>query len=631
MVAGRPWVLLDEPTAHLDHLTEQIIADTIVELGRTSGVVVVAHRPALVELADQELRLIGPPCPRPVSVATRPWSAGPVVEAPPIPVSDPPSLNRALGISTIIGSLASASGVALTATAGWLIVQASQQPPVLTLMVAIVGVRAFGLARPVLRYVERLRSHDAALRMLAERRVQVYDAIVPLTPGRLGKRRGDVLVSIVDDVDAVVDHQLRVRMPLLTLCGVAAGAIAVAGWVLPVGGLVLALTTLVTAGLGYGVAARAAGGAERRAVRARAELSERVVEVIQVAPELVMWQRGQSTADEVARASHALTRNGVRSATGVATARAVVLLGTGFGIAAMGLFTAGSVTDGSVSGPMFALLVLLPLALLEVTLPVVDAAALSARTRAADARLRVLEMMGPAVTDPALPAVPGSKVTIELADVDAGWDGIAALRHLSLDIDPGERIGVVGSSGSGKSTLAALLLRFIDPQRGQVRLGAVPLPALALHDVRREVGLVDDDPHVFASTLVENIRLARPAARDDEVEASLRQASLGPWLDSLPDGLQTWLGDGHAQLSGGERARIAVTRSLLAAQPVLVLDEPTAHLDSATAADLVREVLDASPGRTVVWITHGTAGLDRMDRVVDLDERAITATVRVKI
>jgi len=161
-------------------------------------------------------------------------------------------------------------------------------------------------------------------------------------------------------------------------------------------------------------------------------------------------------------------------------------------------------------------------------------------------------------------------------------------------------------------------MRFVDPVRGSVRLGGRPLPELALGDVRRTVGLVDDDPHVFATTLAENVRLARPGATDADVDGALRQARLGDWLDSLPDGLDSWLGDGHAQVSGGERARIAIARSLLADQPVLVLDEPAAHLDGATAEDLAAEVLDGADGRTVVWITHAEAGLDRVDRVVAL-------------
>jgi len=172
-------------------------------------------------------------------------------------------------------------------------------------------------------------------------------------------------------------------------------------------------------------------------------------------------------------------------------------------------------------------------------------------------------------------------------------------------------------------------MRFVDPVRGAVRLGDRALTELALDDVRRTVGLVDDDPHVFATTLVENVRLARPAATDAEVDIALRQARLGSWLDALPDGLDSWLGDGHAQVSGGERARIAIARSLLADQPVLVLDEPAAHLDGATADELAAEVLDGERGRTVVWITHAAAGLDRVDRVLELAQPSGTRQTNV--
>jgi ATP-binding cassette subfamily C protein CydCD len=177
---------------------------------------------------------------------------------------------------------------------------------------------------------------------------------------------------------------------------------------------------------------------------------------------------------------------------------------------------------------------------------------------------------------------------------------------------------LVGPSGSGKSTLAALAMRFLDPVSGEVTHGGRPLRDLALDDVRRVTGLVDDDPHVFATTLVENVRLARPGATDLEVAQALVEARLGPWVAGLPDGLDTWLGDGHAGVSGGERARIAVARSLLADQPVLVLDEPAAHLDHATATELAAEVLGDSRRRSVLWITHADVGLDLADRVVHL-------------
>lgn len=611
VLADRPWVLLDEPTAHLDAVTEQVIADTIVALGRRSGVVVVAHRDALVRLADHRVEL-----PVPVEAAATPVDAAtPRATAPAAPAApdDGATLRHGLLGSTLLAAGATGAGVALTATAGWLIVRASEQPPVLALLVAIVGVRAFGLARPVLRYAERLRSHDVALRLLAARRVHVYDVLVPLTPGRLGRRRGDLLASVVDDVDAVVDRELRVRLPLWSGALVVVGATAFAAVALPVAGLLVLVSCLVAGAVAFGGAAASAARVAPAALEARAALSAYVVESTQLATELLMWQATAASVETVAGLSGDLTAAGERGARGAARARAAVLVLTGAAIAAMAVLVAGSV-----SGPVVALLVLLPLALAEVLLPLVDAGSLSVGARAADARLRALEALAPMVADPVAPASPGPDTTVAVTGVDAGWGAHPALRGVSLELTPGRRLGVVGPSGSGKSTLAALLLRFVDPRVGEVTTGGVPLPALLLDDVRRRVGLVDDDPHVFATTVVENVRLARPDASDEEVATALRQACLGPWLDALPDGLDTWLGDGHAGLSGGERARLALARSLLADQPVLVLDEPTAHLDAGTARDVAAEVLAATTGRSVVWITHGTVGLEQMDDVLDL-------------
>ncbi len=604
VLADRPYVLLDEPTAHLDPDTERVIVETVRELGRRSSVVVVAHRPALVALADRVVTL---PVPEPilpvraVSVAARP-------APPPRPAQE---RRRGLALPTVLGGLASASGVALTATAGWLIVKASYQPVILTLLIAIVAVRAFGIARPVLRYVERLRSHDVVLGLLADRRVAVYDALVPLTPGALGRRRGDVLAAVVDDVDSVLDRELRVRMPVREFAIVAGIALVFTAFTSPA--MVPVVVAVCGAGVvGYALARAGASRAERDAVTTRARLSDAVVEATQTASELAMWQAEDRALRGVAALSADLGRRTVAAATWLATGRAVVVAGTGLAVAATAW-----VLPGTVSGPMLALLVLLPLALGEVAASLADAGALAARTRAAEDRLADLAARTPAVTDPAEPAAPDG-THVALTAVSAGWGDHPVLHDLDLALAPGDRVAVVGPTGCGKSTLAALLLRFVDPMAGDVRLGGRPLPELALADVRRTVGLVDDDPHVFATTLAENVRLARPGATDADVEDALRRARLGAWLDSLPDGLDSWLGDGHAQVSGGERARIAIARSLLADQSVLVLDEPAAHLDGATAEDLAAEVLDRHDGRTVVWITHAEAGLDRVDRVLSL-------------
>ncbi len=267
VLAERPVVVLDEPTAHLDAETEAVLLDTLRSLATTSCVVVVAHRPAVVEAAGHVVTLPAPPAsaaadridvPTPDRRAARP----PTSED---RVGDAHGTDRGPARSwhgTVLGTLSVASGVALTATAAWLITRASEHPPVLMLMVAIVGVRTFGLARPALRYAERLVSHDAALRLLAERRAGVYDALVPLVPGRLGRHRGDLLTSVVDDVDSLVDDRLRVRQPVWTAMGVGLLATVLAGLLTPVAGLV---TAAVVAGRG---ARRRRGPPRRRGRRA---------------------------------------------------------------------------------------------------------------------------------------------------------------------------------------------------------------------------------------------------------------------------------------------------------------------------------------------------------------------------
>jgi ATP-binding cassette subfamily C protein CydCD len=342
-----------------------------------------------------------------------------------------------------------------------------------------------------------------------------------------------------------------------------------------------------------------------------------VLEATETATELRMWQAESRAIGRVVDASEQMGRSTTRAAAWLGCARGIVLAVAGAGVAVMAAATATMHAEGTISGPTLALLILIPLALGETAAGLPDAGALAARTRAAEERLSAISSRTPAVSEPVVP-VPAAEDTGVRADgVTVTWNGRDVLGGMSLALAAGERIGVVGPSGSGKSTLASLMMRFVDPSQGRVGLGGRDLSALALDDVRSRVGLVDDDPHVFASTLVENVRLARPGAEDCEVELALRRAGLGPWLDALPDGLDTWLGDGHAQVSGGERARLAIARSLLADQPVLVLDEPTAHLDSATAELLASEVL-ADDARSVLWITHGTVGLDRVDRVVDL-------------
>ncbi|WP_340538210.1 thiol reductant ABC exporter subunit CydC [Nocardioides sp. GXZ039] len=521
-----------------------------------------------------------------------------------------------------LGVLAATSGVALTATAGWLIVRASEHPPVLMLMVAIVGVRAFGLARPVLRYAERLITHDVALRALAERRARVYDALVPLVPGRLGRRRGDVLASVVDDVDAEVDELVRVRVPLYVWLGTTVlTALAVAAFWPPAAIVVLA-ASLASGGVAWTVGRLGSRRFGPERIAARAEVSSRVLAVLDDARPLVRWQAEEAALSRVAAADAELARATRGAAWWLAVARAWPILLAGFAMVWM-----AALAHDHVSGPVLALLVLVPLALVDVAAPVADAAVLRHETAAATDRLDAFAELDPAVLDPSSPQPVGGP-EIDLTDVTAAWADSPSMPATSLSVSPGRAVGIVGPSGSGKSTLAAVLVRFLAPTSGRHLLGGDDVGRLRADDVRSRVGLLDDDPYLFGTTLVENVRLARPDATDAEVERALRKAHLGDWLDALPAGLHTRIGDGAASVSGGERARIGLARLLLAEHDVLVLDEPTAHLDSPTARAVTDDLLalrDRPDGPGLVWITHTEHGLDRMDDVVDLGRPAANA------
>ena len=528
-----------------------------------------------------------------------------------------------IGAAIVLGALALGAGVALAGVSAWLITRASQHPPVLAVAVAVVGVRFFGIARPVLRYAERLVGHRSAFALLADTRTRVFEALIPLTPARLGATGREVaLAAVVEDVDAELDRLLRVIAPAATALIVGAAAVGVQTALLPGAGAVLAVALIAAAVIGPALTGLAAGCAQRRLARGRTDLSAGISAVLAGPQELIATGAAASALADLAARDHRLA---------AARARAALAEGAGNGIAAAALGLAAAATvaaavgplqAGRIGAPVFAVVVLLPLALAEVVAPLPDAALSAIRVRASRRRLSALLGAAPAVapwTGPETAAIAGP-VHLQLRDISARWSdtGPVALAGLNLDLPAGTAVAVVGRSGSGKSTLAAVLMRFLDPCSGSYLVNGADTAAMDPDAVRSVVGLVDDSPYLFASTLAENVRLARPGASDAEVEAALRRARLGDWLDTLVDGLGVRLGDGGMSVSGGERARIALARAFLADQPVLILDEPTAALDPGAAEALMRDILQAAAGRTIVLITHRPEGLDLVDRVVDL-------------
>jgi thiol reductant ABC exporter CydC subunit len=529
-----------------------------------------------------------------------------------------------LAAAAAVGALAAGSAVALIATSAWLIARAAQHPPVLTLMVAIVAVRAFGIGRGALRYLERLLSHDAAFAALAALRVRMYRRLEGLAPAGLPLwRRGDLLTRAVDDVEDVGDLALRGLLPFAASLAVFAGAVGLAVSLLPAAGLLLAGALTVGGGLAPWVWSRAAAANERQLTELRAARAALTVELTDHLAELTAndaadeWLRRIDAVDGeiVARSARSARLSGLGAALGVLAIGAAVWGSVVVGVPA--------VQAGSLSGPALAVLVLTPLALADLTETLPAAAQQLQRTRRSAQRVRAVLATPDPVVDPGDPVAAPRSPHLRLRDLQVVWPGRAtpALHKINLDLPPGRRVAVVGPSGAGKSTLLAALLRFVDPSAGSITLDGVDVRQYRADDVRALMALCDQNAHVFDTTIEENVRIGRPGATDEEVAQALTSARLDDWIAELPDGLRTRVGEHGALISGGQRQRIALARALLADRPILLLDEPTSGLDDPTAAALANDLLSASAGRTTVFATHRLDGLDEVDEIVDLAVR----------
>ncbi|WP_330282848.1 thiol reductant ABC exporter subunit CydD [Streptomyces sp. NBC_00588] len=645
-LADRPVLLLDEPTAALDGATEAEVVQAVRRLAAGRTVLLVVHRPALLAPADRIVRLDAPTLPTAVEhrapeiqAATREAYESPDAHEPGnaaaaavsggggvlarVRAMSGPRRGR-LALALLLGSLALGSAVGLMATSGWLISRASKQPPVLYLMVAVTATRAFGIGRAVFRYGERLVSHDAVLRMLADTRVAVYRRLERLAPAGLRRtRRGDLLSRLVSDVDALQDYWLRWLLPAGTAVVVSAASVGFTAWLLPEAGLALAVG-LVAAGVGVPLLTGAvARRADRRLAPARGQLATRVADLLTGTAELTVAGALGARSAEARRADGVLTRIASRAATATALGDGLTALLSGLTVAATALAGVQAVADGRLDGVSTAVVVLTPLAAFEAVLGLPLAVQYRQRVRRSAERVyEVLDAPEP-VREPERPRqAPASPFPVALKGVTARYEGQRrpALDGLDLTLGRGQRIAVVGPSGSGKTTLAQTLLRFLDAEAGSYTLAGVDARALDGDDVRRLVGLCAQDAHLFDSSVRENLLLARKDATEDQLRDVLRRARLLEWADRLPDGLDTLVGEHGARLSGGQRQRLALARALLADFPVLVLDEPAEHLDLPTADALTADLLAATQGRTTLLITHRLAGLEAVDEVVVLDE-----------
>jgi thiol reductant ABC exporter CydC subunit len=530
---------------------------------------------------------------------------------------------RGILLTSLLGAGAVAAGIGLMGTAAWLISRAAQHPSEAALGVAIVGVQFFGISRGFFRYGERLTGHDAAFRLIADLRVSVYEHLEQLAPSGLAEfRSGDLLARVVQDVDSLQDLIIRVIPPfaIATLAGTA--TVVVMWWLLPAAGVILAVALALSATLVPWLTGVLTHRRERRFAECRGDLAVSVVDLIDGAAELLAFGAARSQVDTVRSDDVALTAIAARSAgtAGLGLALNTLLAGS----ACWGCLTVGvaAVHAGRLGGADLAVITLIPLAAFELVVGLPVATQALERARQAAGRVFAVLDSPPPVTDPERPA-PVSKPPhgLEVRSVWAGYpdEDSCALRGLNLSLPPGRRVAVVGPSGAGKTTLAAVLLDFLPTRAGSVRLDGLTLDAYRGDEVRTIVGLVGQEAYLFDTTIAENLRIGARQSTDDNLCAVLGRVGLSDWLRDLPAGLDTEVGRHGARLSGGQRQRLGLARALLADFPILVLDEPTEHLDPVGADALTSELLEATEGRSLVLITHRLTGLESVDQILVVD------------
>jgi len=531
-------------------------------------------------------------------------------------------------LAVAAGAAATGCGVALLAVSGFLLARASQHPSILAISVAVVAVRALSVGRGVSRYLERLTSHDAAFRILADVRVSIYRRLERLAPAGLRAfSSGDLLARLISDVDATQDLFIRGITPPCAAALVGVGSVIVGLLILAPAGAALA-AGLLAAGIGVPLfAAFAARSAARRLAPARGQLAATVTDLLTGAAELHAYGAHGVALATVTAADADLTKQAYRNATvsGLSTGLSSGIAGVSlWGVLLLGVAATG---DGALTRVPLAVLTLTALASFEAVTALPAAAIQLGQARVSAARIaKVLDAPDP-VREPATPQhLPDGPVWVTLRGAQVRYQpgARAALDGIDLDLPPGRRVALVGPNGAGKSTVAAVLLRFTELTAGTATLNGHDLASYAADDIRTRIGGCPQDPHIFDASLRDNLRLAKPAAADEQLADAAARAGLLEWIQSLPHGWDTPVGAHGAALSGGQRQRLALGRALLADPALLILDEPTAHLDPASRRALTRDLLAATAGRTTLLITHELDGLDQVDEIIVLGEGRVT-------
>lgn len=525
-------------------------------------------------------------------------------------------------ISTMTGFSTVAAGVGLLGTSAYLIASAAFHPSIAELSVAVVGVRFLGISRGVFRYLDRLVSHHVNFRLLSILRIWFYDCLKLLAPARLiHYQRGDLLSRAIGDIDALDQFYVRAVSPVISAIFATVGFSLLVGswnvrlgWILAAG---LSVTSFVLPALVY-IFSR---GPAKQLVDQRAILSQTMLDTLRGAAEMMVFQQQEEELTQINRVSLQTNRAqvGLAHSQGLSNGmNAVLTQGT---VALMLLVGIPLVRTGELDGIMLAVIVLITMASFEISIPIAQAAQFWESSLQAARRLFEMADQQPAIIEPVIPVSVPEKPNILIRNLSFQYHGNLPLAadHLNINLSYGRKIALVGENGSGKTTILNLLMRFWDCQPGEILIDGIPVQEFSPKELRQRIGYVSPGGAIFQTTLRQNLLLANPGALDADLLRVLDSVQLGEWVQTLPDGLDTWLGASGLTISGGQLQRIQLARGLLMDAPIYLLDEPTTHLDVETENRLISLFRSIFQNRSLVWVTHRLVGLDWLDEILVLE------------
>ncbi|HSL42512.1 MAG TPA: thiol reductant ABC exporter subunit CydD [Anaerolineales bacterium] len=669
-----PILILDEPTSSLDPETESLLEESTRRLMRGRTVITIAHRLNTVFRADQiivleEGQMIESGTHRELlaqdsvyarmvktyensieEVRSEKVESGGVEKEKPYhrvsslesPVSNQqlpitnymaPVLFRLLSflrgswglvaLSVLLSTITIGSSVALIGTSSWLISTAALHPSVAELGVSVVGVRFFGIARGVFRYLERLVSHNITFRLLARLRVWFYEKLEPLAPARLMEyRSGDLLARVMGDVETLENFYVRVISPTLTAILIGLGvSFFFASFYLPIALVLLGLFLAIGFILPL-LSQLASRGPGQRLIAQRADIQTQLVDGIQGIAELLAFGRGTGRVQQIRQVgkTYGSTQKQMARISGIHSALAAFL--TNFGLWLVLVLVIPQVTTGSIDGVMLGTFALMTLASFEAVTPLPLAAQMWNASREAAKRLFEVVDAEPAVKETGEKGLEtGLPHGLQISNLSFSYptQSVPALKDITFGVAAGKSIAIVGPSGAGKSTITNLLLRFWDYEAGDISLDGISVRGLNHDEVRKQFALVSQNSYFFNTTIRENLRLARRSANPEEIESAARAAQIHEFIVRLPKGYDTLIGEQGLRLSGGERQRLAIARALIKDAPILIFDEPTANLDPQTERQVLQTLFQTMREKTSLLITHRLIGLENVDEILVMD------------